>query len=41
MGQITVLLTEEAESYLRGHNQTKGDMGRYLSELIVKAEKMA
>jgi hypothetical protein len=39
MGKITLKLSEEAESYLRGHNQNKGDMGRYLSDLIVKANK--
>jgi hypothetical protein len=40
MGQITLTLTEEAESYLRGHNQKKGDMGTYVSELIVKDNKV-
>ena len=39
MGQITLVLTEEAESFLRGKNNYKGDMGRYLSGLLFQAEE--
>jgi hypothetical protein len=35
VGQITLVLTEEAESLLRGKNNRKGDMGKFVSELIV------
>jgi hypothetical protein len=34
MGQITLVLTEEAESILRGKNNRRGDMGKYVSDLI-------
>lgn len=34
MGQITLILTEKAESFLRGKNNYKGDMGRFISELL-------
>lgn len=39
MGKITLMLTEKAESLLRGKNNRKGDMGKYVSNLIEKAEK--
>ena len=37
MGQITLVLTENAESILRGKNNRRGDMGNYVSDLIIKA----
>jgi hypothetical protein len=40
LGQITLVLTEEAESILRGKNNRRGDMGNYVSELIVEKEKV-
>lgn len=39
MGKVTLNLTEEAESILRGKNRKKGDMSAYVSELIVEKEK--
>jgi hypothetical protein len=36
MGQITLILTEKAESFLRGKNNYKGDMGHYVSALLEK-----
>lgn len=39
MGQMTIMLTDEAENILRKHNTRKGDMGKYLSALIVKEDK--
>ena len=36
MGQITLVLTERAESFLRGKNNRRGDMGNYVSDLIEK-----
>jgi hypothetical protein len=39
MGTITVTIKEEAESFLRGKNECKGDMGRYLSGLLFQAEE--
>jgi hypothetical protein len=38
MGQITLVLTDEAESILRNKNNRRGDMGNYVSELIVRME---
>jgi hypothetical protein len=34
MGNITLNLTERAESFLRGKNNHKGDMGKLVSELL-------
>lgn len=39
MAQITLVLTEAAESYLRGKNNRRGDMGAYVSKLLEEAEK--
>jgi hypothetical protein len=38
MGQITLVLTDNAEKILRTKNSRKGDMGKYVSKLIDKAE---
>ena len=38
MGQITLVLTEEAESLLRARNNKRGDMGNYVSKLIEAEE---
>ena len=40
MGQMTLVLTEKAESFLRGKNNFKGDMGRYISELLEREESL-
>jgi hypothetical protein len=34
MGQITLKLTEKAESFLRSKNTHRGNMGNYVSELL-------
>jgi hypothetical protein len=34
MGDITLSLSERAESYLRGKNAHKGDMGKLVSTLL-------
>ena len=34
MGTITITISEKAESFLRGKNNFKGDMGRFVSELL-------
>ena len=36
MGNITLNISERAESFLRGKNKHKGDMGNLVSELIEK-----
>ena len=39
LGQMTLMLTDEAEMLLRKHNLRKGDMGKHVSDLIVKGDK--
>jgi hypothetical protein len=34
MGQITLVISDLAETYLRGKNRTRGDMGKYVSQLL-------
>jgi hypothetical protein len=36
MGKITVAISEEAESWLRGKNRKKGDLSAYIENLILK-----
>ena len=36
MGNITLNISERAESYLRGKNNHKGDMGNLVSQLLEK-----
>jgi hypothetical protein len=35
MGQITLVISDVAEKLLRGKNAKKGDMGSYVSSLIM------
>ena len=39
MGKITLNLSEQAESVLRGKNRRKGDMSRYIEKLLLDAEE--
>lgn len=42
MGNITLNISERAESFLRGKNTHKGDMGKLVSDLLEKeADKEA
>lgn len=36
MGQITLVISDAAEKLLRLKNSKKGDMGNYVSNLIIK-----
>lgn len=40
MGTITITISEKAESFLRGKNNHRGDMGRYVSSLLEKQEQI-
>jgi hypothetical protein len=39
MGTMTFNISEEAESYVRGKNRMKGDMSRYIENLILQDKK--
>jgi hypothetical protein len=39
MGTILITFTEEAESWVRGKNNRKGDMSRYIENLVLSDKK--
>lgn len=40
MGQITLVITDAAESFLRSKNAKHGDMGAFVSKLLTTAQAL-